>query len=239
MALAMKGMQQCRSLMVNHMNDLGETRVVIIGASGFGRECLDVLEAMISADERIEIVGILDDSPADVNLARLKERDISYLGTVDNYLKSASPEIQFLVGIGNPQIRESIAEKLEVAGLHAFTAVHPSSIIGSQVKINYGAVVCAGAIISTNVLIGRHVHLNPGVIVGHDSILEDFVSVNPGAVISGDVKISSGALIGASALVLQQLSVGSDSTIGAGAVVTKNVPSEVIVKGIPGRWHEV
>lgn len=215
------------------------SKVVVVGASGFGRECLDVLEAIIEFDGSIEIVGVLDDSPSELNLARLEVRNIKYLGSVDDYLQTVSTDVQFIVAIGNPQIREFLVEKFESKSLRSYSAIHPSAIIGSQVKVSDGAVICAGAILSTNVRVGRHVHLNPGVIVGHDSQLDSFVSVNPGAVISGEVNVEPGVLVGAASLVLQQLRVGSQSTIGAGAVVTKNVPKGVIVKGIPGRWSEV
>ena len=36
-------------------------RVVVIGASGFGRECLDVLDAMIAAGSPVDVLGVVDD----------------------------------------------------------------------------------------------------------------------------------------------------------------------------------
>ena len=51
-------------------------RVVVVGASGFGRECMDVLEAMKCAGSPLEIVGVVDDSPSAANLQRLFERGV-------------------------------------------------------------------------------------------------------------------------------------------------------------------
>lgn len=213
-------------------------KVVVVGASGFGRESLDVLEAMISAGHNIEILGVLDDSPSDENLRRLAAREIQYLGKVDDFLSEISRDTQYLVGIGSPSIKSTIVEKFDAIGVKAFTAIHPWASIGSQIEIAPGVVVCSGATISTNVKLGRHVHLNPCVIVGHDSVLEDFVSVNPGGVVSGEVVVGEGVLVGATALILQQLSVGKDAVVGAGSVVTRSVPASVVVKGVPGRWNE-
>ena len=122
------------------------------------------------------------------------------------------------------------------AGLASFTAVHPSAAAGWGCVFDVGVVVCAGVTISTNVKLGRHVHVNPNATIGHDSVLCQFVSVNPAAVISGEVTIKEGALIGAAATILQGLTVGERSVIGAGAVVTKDVPPDVVVKGVPGVW---
>lgn len=212
-------------------------RVVVVGASGFGRESLDVLEAMKADGASIEIAGVIDDAPSEINLQRLRDRAVEYLGTIDEWLRQRGPGKVFVLGIGSPKVRRMLVQKLEHDGATPFTAIHPTASIGSRVAIGEGAVVCSGTVISTNVRMGRHVHLNPNVTVGHDSQLDDFVSVNPGAVVSGEVHLATGVLVGAAATVLQQLTVAEHALIGAGALVTKNVPSSVIVKGVPGAWN--
>lgn len=213
------------------------TKVVVVGASGFGRECLDVLEAMQAHGTNIEILGVLDDSPSDVNLSRLQQRNVAYLGSIDTWITNAPRDYQYIVAIGNPEIRKLLTKKFKDIGLSSYTAIHPTAIIGSQFVCGEGCVVCSGAIISTNVCLGEQVHINPNATVGHDSILEDFVSINPASVISGEVLIERGTLVGAAAIVLQGLKVGTNALIGAGAVVTKQVPDRVIAVGMPARWQ--
>lgn len=210
-------------------------KVVVVGASGFGREALDVLVAMNTENPRLDILGVVDDSPSEVNLQRLKSRGIAYLGTVDELIHSNQTNVSFVLGIGNPLIRSSIAEKFQSAGWGAYTAVHPRAVIGTDVEFGNGTVVCAGVTVSTNVRLGRHVHLNPNSTIGHDSILEDYVSINPAAVISGEVLVQKQALVGASATVLQGLTVGPSALVGACACVTKDVKPGQIVKGIPAK----
>ena len=55
-------------------------RVVVVGASGFGRECLDVLEAMAAAGSPVEVAGVVDDGPSELNLERLAARGIRLPG---------------------------------------------------------------------------------------------------------------------------------------------------------------
>lgn len=212
-------------------------QVVVIGASGFGRESLDVLSAMRDNGARIEILGVIDDQPSTDSLRRLKDRGVPYLGTLNNWIESALYDVRFVLGIGNPPIRRKIATRLNNLGFEPFSAVHPSSIIGENTVIGPGAVVCAGTVISTNVRLERLVHVNPNATIGHDSILGDYVSVNPASVISGEVTLEPEVLVGAAATVLQNLKVGKKSVIGAAALVTKNVPEGVVVKGVPGVWN--
>lgn len=215
---------------------MSRERVVVIGASGFGRECLDTVEAMQAAGADVEIVGVIDDSPSMVNVDRLSERGIRLLGSIESFLAECDKGVAYVVGIGSPEVRRRIVERLDEAGYAAFTAVHPAAVIGSQPSFADGVVVCAGAIVSTNVRLGRHVHINPNATIGHDADLSDFVSVNPAAVISGEVVVESAVLVGAAATILQGLTVGAGSLIGAGAVVTKSTPRSSRVVGVPGRW---
>lgn len=211
------------------------TKVVVIGASGFGREALDVLEAMIEAGADVEIIGVVDDGPSDINLRRLSERGAVFLGTRQEWFESAETGVEFVVGIGDPVIRRDVVGDLESRGFRGFVAVHPSVTIGARTIIGDGSVVCAGATLSSNIRVARHVHINPNATIGHDTVLGDFVSVNPGAVISGDVAVGSLSLVGAGAVLLQNLAIGREVIVGAGAVVTKSVPDSMTVIGVPAR----
>lgn len=211
--------------------------IVVIGAGGFGRETLDVIEAInASASESVwRIVGVFDDDPAEVQRERLEARQIVLLGTVDDF-RPLVKDCRYVVGIGEPATRARLSGMTEGWGGRAATLVHPGATVGSRVTIGPGSVVCGGAQLSTNVRLGAHVHVNPGAVIGHDAVLEDHVSINPGAIISGEVLIGRETLIGAGAVVLQNLEVGEGTRVGASACVTKPVPARALVKGVPARW---
>jgi sugar O-acyltransferase (sialic acid O-acetyltransferase NeuD family) len=211
------------------------TPLIVIGAGGFGREALDVVEAIngSSATPEFEVLGVIDSGPSDVNLRRLAARGIAWLGTFDELSSIDSAAVRYLIGIGNPEVRQRVDRDLTSRGFEAATVVHPSASIGSASVIGAGSVVCGGVQLSTNVKLGRHVHVNPNATVGHDTELENHVSINPAAVISGDVVVESGSLIGAGAVVLQGLRVGRASTVGASACVTRDVAVGAVVKGVP------
>lgn len=207
---------------------------VVIGASGFGREALDALSLDPAAGPAC--LGVADDAPTPTTLARLADRGVPYLGTVRELISRGVH--QYTVAIGDPAIRARVVDLVETAGWTPRTIVHPSALLGSQTTVAAGSVICAGAVVSTNVSLGRHTHINPGAIVGHDSRLEEFTSINPGAVISGDVTIGSGTLVGAAATILQGLSICGATVIGAAACVTKDVARPGVLVGIPARHVE-
>ncbi|RBY74810.1 acetyltransferase [Blastococcus sp. TF02-09] len=213
------------------------TPLVVIGAGGFGREALDVVEAVNAGDSRprFDVRGVLDDAPSEVNLSRLASRGVPYLGTIAEALAGRLYGGSYVLGVGNPAVRAKLDDLFTAAGLESPPLAHPAAGIGSNTSIGYGSVVCAGVQVSTNVSIGQSVHLNPNATVGHDAVLEDYVSVNPGAVISGECHIGRGTLVGAAAVVLQGVTVGGGALVGAAACVTRDVPPGLTVKGVPAR----
>lgn len=210
-------------------------RVVVLGAGGFGREALDVLEATIFAGNQAELLGVVDSGPSSLDLHRLAVRGIPYLGPEEEWLRSTVGDERFIIAIGDPRIRRAAALRFTAAGLLPISITHPRAVVGSQATIGDGVVIASGVQVSTNVTLGDHVHLNPGCIIGHDAALGEFVSVNPGAIVSGGVTAESTSLVGAGSIVLQGLTVGKDAIVGAGACVTRDIAPGTTVVGVPAR----
>lgn len=207
--------------------------LVVVGAGGFGREVLDVVEAVNAsgAEPAFELLGVLDDGPSQANLQRLAERDIPYLGTLDEF--TGHPAVSFVVGVAHPGHRRAIDERLTAAGHHAPILQHPAATVGSRTSLGPGSIVCAGARLTTHITLGRHVHVHVNATVGHDTTLADFTSVYPLAAVSGSCVLEDGATVGANATVIQGLTVGAGAFVGAGAVVVSDVAPGATVKGVP------
>jgi sugar O-acyltransferase (sialic acid O-acetyltransferase NeuD family) len=204
--------------------------LVIVGAGGFGREVLDVVEALEATGMPLAFRGFLDDG--EVELERLRRRGALLLGGVSSFGLHAD---QFVIGIGATDVRSEIAGLLEHLGGRAVKLVHPDSTIGGDNEIGAGTVVTAGVRVTTNVRIGRHVHLNLNSTIGHDTHVGDFVSVFPGVTISGDVVIGERVTIGTGVNIINGVSIGDGAYIGAGAVVTRDVEPGVTVAGVPAK----
>lgn len=211
-------------------------RLVVVGAGGFGREVIDLIEAVNRAaeDPVWDMLGVVDDEPSAENLERLKRRGVQILGGIDEYLASATPS-SYLIGIGSPQVRKRVAHRFDAAGHVAATMIHPTAVRGSGVAIGPGSIICAGVSLTTNIHIGRHVHLNPGVTVGHDTVVGEHVSINPHASISGDCRIEELVLVGVAGVVLNGLTVGSAAVVGGSACVVQDVEPGATVVGVPAR----
>ncbi len=196
-------------------------KVIIIGASGHGKVIADIIKN--SGDE---LLGFLDD-----NIVLKEVLGYPRLGVIKDCTNY--PDIRFIIGIGNNEIRKKIAE--EYPDLKYYTAIHPRAVIATDVVIGEGSCVMANAVINTSAKVGKHCIINTGSVVEHDNVLEDYVHISPKAALGGTVRIGERTHIGIGATVKNNIEICKNCTIGAGAMVVKNIGKPAIYIGIPAK----
>lgn len=191
-------------------------KVIIIGCGGHGKVVADVIR---KTGDIVE--GFLDDNQLLPGV----------IGRIDDCVKYKNSS--FIIAIGNNDIRKKVQEKYH--NLEFYTAIHPSAVIGENVRINDGTVVMANAVINSGTVIGKHCIINTGSIVEHDNKIDDFVHISPGAVLCGTVSVGEKTHVGAGAVVINNVEVVKESIVGAGAVVVKDIEKPGIYIGVPAR----
>lgn len=212
--------------------------LVIVGCGGFGREVVGIVDAINNAgasSKRWNLVGFIDDAPNAADIDRVESLGFAILGPLDASFIPPCSETYFVVGIGSGSIRRNVTQRAETAGLTAAVLVHPSASIGRDVRIGIGSIVAGQAQVTTNVVLGEHVHIDRGVQVGHDSRIGDFSTLHPAAVVSGGCRIGDEVELGTHCTILPGLTVASNAAVGAAACVVKDVPPAMTVKGVPAR----
>lgn len=216
--------------------------IVIVGAGGLGREVSEWVEDINEVAPTFRLLGFLDD-----NATRHGERchDVTILGGVD-WVAERTRTVGVVVAIGSPAAKRRVTERLRTLGVTRFPVIrHPQAIIGRFVEIGEGTIVCPGAILTTDIRIGRFVAINFDLTVGHDSRVDDYALLAPGVHISGYVHIGEGCELGAGATVVPSVAIGAWSIVGAGATVTGPLPANCTAVGTPARpiktrpegWH--
>ena len=117
--------------------------------------------------------------------------------------------------------------------------------IGAFVEIQKGVKVGKDCKISSHSFICQGVRIEDQVFVGHNvTFINDKYprATNPDGSLKADddwvcipTIVKKGASIGSSTTILCGVTIGQNAIIGAGSVVTKNVPDNVIVAGVPAR----
>lgn len=205
-------------------------RLLIVGAGGFGREMLGWVQAIPAANRDWEVAGFLD-----ANSKALDSFGIEYPILGDPASHTPASDEAFICAIGDPTNKLRVCRDLKARGAQFVTFVHPTAIIGSGCQIGEGSVLCPGAVITTNVILGRFVTLNVYASVGHDTILGDGCTLNGHTDVTGCARLGEGVFMGSHATVLPRAVVGDYAVIGGGSVVLRRVRANATVMGVPAK----
>ena len=142
----------------------------------------------------------------------------------------------FIIPLITPGHRRTVELELLAHGAtHFATVVDPTTVLAQTAHISEGVYVNGGGMIGANVVLKRWSHVNRSASIGHDSILEPYATMGPGSLLCGSCVVGRGAFIGARAVVNPKVRIGANSIVGAGTVVTRDVPDNTVVVGMPGR----
>lgn len=190
--------------------------VILYGAGGHGK----IVAECIWQEGKYDLVGFYDEHKTGefFGLPILPFKNVAYIVT-----------------IGHNQIREHIQKKLEGNGFLILSTIHPTALVSPTVTIGKGTMVLAKVIISADTSIGGGCIINNGALIEHDCSIGNFTHIGPMAYLAGGVNVGTRSLVGMGSCIKGGLRIGDNVTIGAGAVVTRNVPDNAIVVGIPAR----
>ena len=203
-----------------------ELPVIVIGGGGHAKVLVSTLLL-----RRRYLLGFVD-----LNLALPPLLGISHLGTDSAVFKYLPGQVELVNGIGSVSCarnRQGVYDRFVEKQYRFATVIHPSAVVATEVEIESGVQIFAGAVVQPGCRLGANAIVNTGARVDHDCIVESHAHVAPGVTLCGAVQVGSGAHIGAGATVIQGVRIGAGSVVGAGALVIRDVPQGVTVIGVP------
>ena len=190
--------------------------IILVGGGGHARACADVINI---SKINFNIIGYVD--PQENKLMSA----FKYLGSDDvlvDYVQSCS----FLITIGQIKSyskRKELSDHLDEIKANQISIYSENSYVSSNATISSGTIIMHGAIIQTNVKVGKNCIINDRALIEHDSVIGDNCHISTGAIINGNCKIGNGVFIGSSAVIRNGINIADDCIIGMGAIIKHDI----------------
>lgn len=190
----------------------------------------------LALDCGYEIVGLYH-----YNGDRTGEVDHGYkiLGSFDDLFSRKSLQGQnFLLTMGDSKIRTELSKKIIDRGGFVPTLIHPTSIISRFAKISdVGVYISAFSFVQADSSIGDNTVILSHVNISHTTHIGKGCFLAGGSIIGAYTNMEDNVFIGQGALSIsgKVATIGHDAYVGARSLLTKNVPPNTVVAGIPAK----
>jgi sugar O-acyltransferase (sialic acid O-acetyltransferase NeuD family) len=148
------------------------------------------------------------------------------LGGDESIQRYLPDEVELVNGIGSlpkKNLRWQLADKMRTQGYSFSSVIHPNAVVASDVKLEKGVQIMAGAIIQPRTKIGQDSIINTGALIDHDCKIAENCHLAPGVVCSGGVIIGSNTHLGTGTIVIEYRTIGNNCVVAAGSVVFKDI----------------
>ena len=205
--------------------------MLILGAGGFAKQILPIIEKLGLIDEVVFYDDYSNDTTSliarNFRILRSEKELIEYFNLGD---------FRFVNAVGGPLNRFTIHQKFCNLGAEPLTLIDPASTISSyEVTIESGCCILQNVVIEPSSTIAKGCIINLNSLITHDVSIGEFSEISPSVTLLGASKIGKSVFIGSGAIVLPKVEIGNNCIIGAGAVVNRSIPSGHRVVGVPAR----
>ena len=205
--------------------------IILIGGGNQAHYTIDIIEK----EGKYNIVGIID-SIHEIGSDRFGYKILGRQENVSQLIEEYNIE-GGVISIGDNWSRYYVYNQIKTLfpNFQFVNAIHPSVVIGNNVKLGVGIVAMAGCIFNPKSQIGDFTFFATGAQIEHDCQIGDFASISAGSVTGGYVKLGKFSAITLGVTVVDRLEIGENTVVGSGSVVTKSLPDNVLAYGSPAK----
>lgn len=206
--------------------------LIIVGASGFGREVVQWVEDINAVKPEWKILGFIDDNPKALDGCRC---DYHILGTINDWQPKENE--YFACAVAIPSVKYKVVRTLLDKGAQFATIIHPSALVNKYSQIGEGVIITPRSSVTADTKIGNYVSIL-GSGVGHDASIGDYSTLSGRCSINGHVQVGRMVYVACGVSVAPSKKIGDGAYVGIGSVVISNIKAGVKVFGNPAKKVE-
>ena len=188
--------------------------IILLGAGGHSRACIDVIEQQ----NHFQIAGLIGLPEQRHN----QHLGYSVIGTDDDLPQLVKDHPFTLVTVGqlqSPDPRIRLCTQALKLGFQLPVVIAPTAYVSRHATISPGTIVMHGAIVNAGAKIGSNCIINSRALIEHDAIVEDHCHISTGSILNGGAAVGSGSFIGSGSVIKEGITLGKRCIVGMGLSV--------------------
>ncbi|EMY76249.1 sugar O-acyltransferase, sialic acid O-acetyltransferase NeuD family [Leptospira weilii serovar Ranarum str. ICFT] len=200
--------------------------IILIGAGGHSKACIDVVE-LEDKFRIIGLIGTLEENGKSIFGYEILGDD-SRLSKIRKIVENA----MIVVGqIRTSKIRKEIYNTLKSLDYNLPVIQSPLAYLSKHASIGEGTILMHHSIVNSGVKIGVNSIINTKALVEHDCKVGDHCHVATASVLNGGVELGDESFVGSGSIIREGIHIGKECFIGMNSKVLKNLSNnETLIK---------
>ena len=190
--------------------------IILIGAGGHCRSCIDVIEL----ENKFKIIGLIDKNK---NQKINKYKVLASDKRLKEILKKTKHALITLGQIKDLNKREKMFNLVKKKGFKFPSIISPLAYVSHKAKVGEGTIIMHGAIVNSGAIIGKNCIVNSKSLVEHDAIVGNNSHLSTRSTLNGGVTLGKNCFVGSHAIIKQGVRVGKNTFINANLFIDKNI----------------
>lgn len=200
--------------------------VLLIGAGGHARACIDVIEQQ----GKYVVAGLIG-LPSEKGTEML---GYPILGTDDEIPEELARWDFGLVTCGQiktAKVRVRLCEEIKRHGHLVEAIVSPRAYVSPHAKVGAGSMVLHGAVVNAGAVVGENCIINSLALVEHDAVVGNHCHIATGARLNSGVQVGDESFVGSGCVVRQGVQIGKGCVVGMGLSVLDDCAAGTVFTG--------
>lgn len=207
------------------MNPSSRGKILLVGAGGHARSCIDVLE--LAGWDIAGLIGL----PQEAGTRVLGYPVVGTEADLPRLLGDAPSALVVIGEIKSPELRIAMFERLGVAGFRRPAVISPLAHVSAHARVGEGSIVMHGAVVNAGAVVGDNCIINSRALIEHDAQVAAHCHISTGSVLNGGVRVGRGSFVGSGAVVRQEIRIGEYCVIGMGSMVREDCADRARIGG--------
>jgi sugar O-acyltransferase (sialic acid O-acetyltransferase NeuD family) len=152
--------------------------------------------------------------------------------------RRAFDSVAIAIGYKHMKFRKEVYDYLKRNIIPIVTFIHPSSYVEKSAAIKEGCIVLVSCTVDMNAVLEKNVFLSSRSFVSHNVTIGAHTYCGPSVNLAGNTEVGECCFLGINTTTIENIRIGTNVQTGAGSVVTKDIPTNILVAGVPAVFRK-